>query len=182
MTRALLIVDIQNDYFPGGKMELVGSEFASRRAGQLLAAFRDRRLAVIHVQHLSVRPGASFFVPGTDGVTIHASVAPVEHEPVIQKNFPNSFRDTPLLDQLRTAGVQELVIAGMMTHMCIDATTRAAADAGFACALAHDACATRALGFGATNVPAEHVQASFLAALQGTYASVRPASELIAGL
>jgi nicotinamidase-related amidase len=182
MTRALLIVDIQNDYFPGGKMELEGSEPAGRCAGQLLTAFRDRRLAVIHVQHLSVRPSATFFVPGTDGVAIHASVAPLAHETVIQKHFPNSFRDTQLLDHLRQAGIQELVIAGMMTHMCIDATTRAAADAGFVCSLAHDACATRSLSFGTAKVPAEHVHTSFLAALSGTYATVRPASELIAAL
>jgi nicotinamidase-related amidase len=182
MTRALLIVDIQNDYFPGGRMELEGSEPASRCAAQLLSAFRDRRLPVIHTQHLSVRPNATFFVPGTEGVAIHSSVTPLEHETLIQKHFPNSFRDTRLLDHLRQAGVQELVIVGMMTHMCIDATTRAAADAGFACSLAHDACATRSLSFGTTNVPAAHVQTSFLAALSGTYASLQPASELIAGL
>src|SRR4051794_7656583 len=161
MTRALLIVDIQNDYFPGGKMELEGSEAAGRRAGQLLAAFRERNQAVIHVQHISLRPGSTFFLPDTDGVAIHPSVAPLEHETVIQKHFPNSFRDTELLAQLRRLDVKELVIAGMMTHMCIDATTRAAADAGFTCSLAHDACATRSVSFGGTAVPAEHVNASF---------------------
>jgi nicotinamidase-related amidase len=182
MTRALLIVDIQNDYFPGGKMELEGSEAAGRRAGQLLAAFRERNQAVIHVQHISLRPGSTFFLPDTDGVAIHPSVAPLEHETVIQKHFPNSFRDTELLAQLRRLEVKELVIAGMMTHMCIDATTRAAADAGFTCSLAHDACATRSVSFGGTAVPAEHVNASFLAALNGTYAAVRPVSELVAAL
>jgi nicotinamidase-related amidase len=182
MTKALLIVDIQYDYFPGGKMELEGSEAAGRRAGQLLTAFRERRLPVIHVQHLSLRPGATFFVPGTDGVAIHPSVAALETETVIQKNFPNSFRDTPLLDQLRKLGVQDLVIAGMMTHMCIDATTRAAADAGFTCSLAQDAVATRSLSFGATTVSAEHVNASFLSALNGAYATVRPVSDLVTGL
>jgi len=181
MTKALLIVDIQNDYFPGGKMELEGSEPASLRAGELLAAFRDRRLPVFHVQHISVRPGASFFLPDTDGVNIHGNVAPVGQEAIIQKHFPNAFRDTRLLEQLRGAGVQELVIAGMMTHMCIDATTRAAADLGFPCFLAHDACATRAQSFGDTKVPAHHVHASFLAALSGTYATVRAAKDL-AGL
>lgn len=181
MTKALLIVDIQNDYFAGGKMELEGSEPASLRAGELLAAFRERRLPVFHVQHVSLRPGASFFLPDTEGVKIHANVAPAAEETIVQKHFPNSFRDTRLLEHLRQAGVQELVIAGMMTHMCIDATTRAAADLGFPCFLAHDACATRAQSFGTTKVPAEHVQASFLAALSGTYATVRPAKDL-AGL
>lgn len=179
MTKALVIVDIQNDYFPGGKMELEGSEQASRHAAQLLAAFRDRHLPVVHVQHLAAQPSATFFVPGTDGAAIHANVAPLADETLIQKHFPNSFRETPLLELLRKAGIKDLVIAGMMTHMCIDATTRAAADAGFACALAHDACATRSLSFADAKIPADHVQSSFLAALTW-YASVRPTSELLA--
>jgi nicotinamidase-related amidase len=182
MTKALLIVDIQNDYFPGGKMELEGSEAASRRAGELLAAFRERRLPIIHMQHVSTRPGATFFLPDTEGVRIHASVAPAEHEAVIQKHFPNSFRDTGLLERLRQVSLDELVIAGMMTHMCIDATTRAAADLGFKCSLAHDACATRSLTFGATTVSAQDVHSSFLAALNGAYATVKPAGELLGSL
>jgi len=177
--KALLIVDIQNDYFPGGRMELEGSDAASLRAAELLAAFRERRLPVIHIQHVSLRAGATFFLPDTEGVKIHTNVAPLDHETLIHKHFPNSFRDTALLDHLRQTGIEELVIAGMMTHMCVDATTRAAADLGFRCSLAHDACATRALTFGATKVPAEHVQCSFLAALSGAYAAVKPASELI---
>jgi nicotinamidase-related amidase len=181
MTRALLIVDIQNDYFPGGKMELEGTEAASLRAAELLAAFRERRLPVFHMQHISTRPGATFFLPDTDGAKIHTSVAPVEHETVIQKNFPNSFRGTALHERLQQAGIDELVIAGMMTHMCIDATTRAAADLGFRCLLAHDACATRALSFGATKIPAEHVHGSFLSALGAAYATVQSTRELTSG-
>jgi nicotinamidase-related amidase len=181
MKKALLIVDIQNDYFAGGRMELQGSDAASLRAGELLAQFRVSRLPVIHVQHLSVRPGATFFLPDTDGVRIHTNVAPAEHETVIQKHFPNAFRDTELLDHLRTAEIDELVIAGMMTHMCVDATTRAAADLGFRCLLAHDACATRALAFGGATIPADHVHGAFVAALSGAYATVRSAKELLAG-
>jgi nicotinamidase-related amidase len=180
--RALLIVDIQNDYFPGGKMELEGSDAASLCAGELLAGFRDCRMPVIHVQHISLRPGATFFLPDTEGARIHANVAPLGHETVIQKHFPNSFRDTRLLEHLRETGIQELVIAGMMTHMCIDATTRAAADLGFGCFLAHDACATRSLTFGDTKVPAAHVHCSFVSALGGAYATVKPAKELAGSL
>jgi nicotinamidase-related amidase len=178
MKKALLIVDIQNDYFPGGRMQLEGSEAASLRAGALLAAFRDRRLPVFHIQHVSVRPGATFFLPGTEGVKIHANVAPAGNEPVVQKHFPNAFRETSLLDSLRQGGIQELFIAGMMTHLCIDATTRAAADLGFKCFLAHDACATRALTFGDNRVPAEQVHYSFLSALSGAYATVQATAEL----
>lgn len=182
MRQALLIVDIQNDYFPGGAMTLVGSEAAGLRAKALLAAFRERGLPVIHVQHLGTRPGAGFFLPGTPGAEIHASVAPAAGETVVVKHFPNAFRETGLADALAAAGARQLVIAGMMTHMCVDATTRAAADAGYQCTLAHDACATRDLAFGGTAVPAAQVHAAFLAALSGSYAKVCTADEAIAGL
>ena len=95
--------------------------------------------------------------------------------------IPNSFRDTPLLEHLRAAGVSELVIAGMMTHMCIDTTVRAAADLQFRCSLAHDACATRALSFEGARVSAQDVQTAYLAALNGLFAKVVPAHELCAG-
>ncbi|HXS53624.1 MAG TPA: cysteine hydrolase family protein [Usitatibacter sp.] len=178
MTTALLIVDIQNDYFPGGRMELVGSPEAAAHAAGLLASFRDKRLPVIHVQHVSVRPGATFFLPDTDGVKIHESVAPLAGEAVIEKHFPNSFRETPLLDHLRKHGIDKLAIAGMMTHMCIDTTTRAAADLGFGCTLAHDACATRDLAFGAARVAARDVHNAFLAALSGPFAKVVAAKDV----
>ena len=181
MTQALLIVDIQNDYFPGGKMELVGSPGAAAEAARLLRAFRAKGAPVFHMQHVSLRPTATFFLPNTGGVKIHASVAPVEGETVLEKHFPNSFRETPLAGQLRGRGIDRLVIAGMMTHMCIDTTTRAAADLGFDCMLAHDACATRDLAFGGAKVAARDVHASFIAALNGAFAKALSAKEIEAG-
>jgi nicotinamidase-related amidase len=182
MTTALLIVDIQNDYFPGGAMELVGADAAGAQAAKLLAAFRDQGRPVIHMRHLSKRAGATFFIPGTRGADIHASARPQGDEPVFEKHYPNSFRETALLDHLRQARVSSLVIGGMMTHMCIDTTTRAAADLGFACSLAHDACATRNLAFNGVQVPAESVQAAYLAGLNGLFAKVRSVNELLTEL
>jgi nicotinamidase-related amidase len=178
MTKALLLIDIQNDYFPGGAMELVGSPQAGMQGGKLLATFRQKSLPVIHVQHISTRPGATFFLPDTAGVRIHESVAPIAGETVFQKNFPNSFRETPLLEHLRKLEVTQLVIAGMMTQMCIDTSTRAAADLGFQCLLAHDACATKDLSFGGATVSAGNVQTAFLAALNGLFARVLSVEEI----
>src|SRR5262245_42447983 len=113
MSNALLIIDIQNDYFPGGANALVGPDAAAAQAAKLIAAYRAKGKPVIHMQHLSVRPGATFFVPGTKGAEIHDAVKPAAGETVIQKNFPNSFRETKLLDHLRGAGIKELTIAGM---------------------------------------------------------------------
>jgi nicotinamidase-related amidase len=181
MTTALLIIDIQNDYFPGGKMEVEGSVEASFRAKQLLTVFRERRMPIFHMQHISVRPGSTFFAPDTEGVLINANVAPQDGETVIQKNYPNSFRNNSLLEQLKKLDAQHVVIAGMMTHMCVDATTRAAFDYGFQCTVVSDACATRSLAFADSIVPASQVHAAFLAALKQVYAKVVTTAEVIAG-
>jgi len=178
MTQALVLIDLQNDYFPGGTMELVGADAAVAQAALLLQAFRRSGLPVFHIQHIAKRPGATFFLPGTDGARIHAAVQPQAGEPVVTKHFPSSFRETTLLEQLRAAGVSRLVFAGMMTHMCVDTTVRAAADLGFVCALAQDGCATRALQFDGRTVEAEQVQLSYLAGLNGAFASVKPAQAL----
>ncbi len=172
MTTALLLVDIQNDYFPGGKMELEKSVEASEQAKRLLECFRQQHLPVVHIQHVAIRPGSTFFLPNTEGVKTHPNVQPLAGEVVFQKHYPNAFRDTPLLDHLKSHGIDRLVICGMMTHMCVDATARAAFDYGFDCLTAGDACATRKLTFGDETIPAAHVHGSFLAALHGSYGKV----------
>ncbi|HEX9076670.1 MAG TPA: cysteine hydrolase family protein [Anaerolineae bacterium] len=179
MAAALVLIDIQNDYFPGGKMELDKSFEASECARLLLNYFRETQRPIVHIQHVAIRPGATFFLPDTEGVKTHANVMPLEGEVVIQKHFPNSFRETRLLEHLRQKGIDQLVIAGMMTHMCVDATTRAATDFGFPCLIAADACATRTLTFGNQSVPAAQVHAAFLAALDGSYGRVLTVEEII---
>lgn len=180
MNTALIIVDMQNDYFPNGKMPLVGPVEASQQAAYLLDYFRRVGWPVIHIQHIAVRPGATFFLPDTPGAAIHASVEPLPGEPIIQKNFPNSFRETTLLDVLHEQQVNRLVICGMQTNMCVDAITRAAADFGFECIVAADACAARNLTLDQHTVPAEQVHYAFLAALQGSYAKVLKADQILA--
>ncbi|MBL8541423.1 MAG: cysteine hydrolase [Betaproteobacteria bacterium] len=182
MTTALVLIDLQNDYFPGGAMELVGANAAVAQARLLLDAFRARSLPVFHVQHIAERPGATFFLPGTPGVDIHADVAPSAGEVIVTKHFPSSFRETALLEHLRAAGASKLVVAGMMTHMCVDTTVRAAADLGFDCSLAQDGCATRALEFEGRQVGAQEVQLAYLAALSGAFARTLPARSLAAEL
>jgi len=175
---ALVIIDIQNDYFPGGAMELEGSDAAAAKAAQTLKSFREKKLPVFHVRHLSTRPGSTFFLPGTQGAEIHAAVRPQGDEKVIEKNFPNSFRATQLQDELQGVGVKNLVIAGMMTHMCVDASVRHAADLGYKITLLGDACATRAQKISGETVAARQVHLAFLAALNGFYAKVIDSHEL----
>ena len=175
---ALLVIDIQNDYFPAGAMELEGADAAGAKAGIALEKFRKSGSPVIHVRHLSVRPGSTFFLPGTKGAEVHEAVKPLGGESVIEKNFPNSFRGTRLEQTLKESGIKNLVVAGMMTHMCVDATVRHAADLGYKITLLGDACATRAQSYAGEKVPARQVHAAFLAALNGFYAKVLDTHEL----
>jgi nicotinamidase-related amidase len=181
MARGLVIVDIQNDYFPGGANALAGPEAAAAQAARLLARFRDSGEPLVHMQHVWDAPDAAFMAPGTAGVEIHESVAPRPGETVLQKHHPNSFLDTELEQRLRDAGVDRLVVCGMMTSMCIDATVRAGADLGFPVVVAHDACATMPLEFDGRTIPAADVHAAFLAALADSYAEVVGAGSLVDG-
>ena len=181
MNTALLIIDIQNDYFPGGKMELVEPLAAARKAYGLLQCFREHQGHHVHIQHIATRPGATFFLPGDRGTDIHDAVAHFEGEPIVQKHFPNSFRGTELLDLLHGWEIGRVVVCGMMTHMCVDATARAAADLGFELIVASDACATRDLSFDGTSIPANHVHKAFLAALK-SYGQVLTTEEILTHL
>ena len=172
MKTGLILVDIQNDYFPGGRMELVGVQEAGKIAGQLLSFFRRQSWPTFHIQHISVRKGAAFFLPETNGVELHESIQPHAGELVIPKHYPNSFRETTLLQELERHAVKNVVICGAMSHMCIDATTRAAFDYGLDCTVIQDACATRNLEFAGKTIAAEQVHGAFMAALGAAYAKV----------
>ena len=181
MKTALLLIDIQNDYFPGGKMELEGPVEAAKKANELLQCFRDHAMPTVHIQHISLKPDATFFIPSDRGTDINDLTAHYEGEPLVQKHYPNSFRETDLLDLLKKWKIERVIITGMMTHMCVDATARAAADLGFQVMVAEDACATRALTYGETTITADHVHMAFLAALK-SYGQVMPVEMILAQL
>ena len=181
MNKGLIIIDVQNDYFSGGSMELVGMDAAAACCSRLLNAFRETDQPIFHIQHLSTRPGAGFFVPDTPGAQIHQSLLPHLGEAHIVKNFPSAFRDTDLQALLEKSKIEELVVCGAMTHMCIDTTVRAAFDLGYRCELIADACATRDLEYNARNIAAADVQTAFMAALSMPFARVLSTSEYLAG-
>ena len=181
MKTALLLIDIQKDYFPGGRMELVRPLEAAQKAYQLLQCFRESNEHHVHIQHIALEPDATFFIKGDPGSDIHDSVAHFEGEPIIYKHEPNSFLNTGLLELLKGWQIERVIITGMMTHMCVDATTRAAADFGFQVIVAEDACATRDLKYGGTVIPVDHVHKAFLAALK-SYGQVMTAEQVIVHL
>ncbi|OIK11677.1 cysteine hydrolase family protein [Bacillus sp. MUM 13] len=173
MNTALLLIDIQNDYFPNGKFELHEPIQAASNAKEILERFREINAEIIHIQHIAKKADATFFLANTEGVSIHPLVSPLEGELIITKSTPNSFNGTDLHNVLQTKKVNHLVICGMMTHMCIDATVRAAKDLGYTITLIEDACATRDLDFNNKFVQSSHVQTAFVSALNGTYADIK---------
>ncbi|QDS87139.1 Streptothricin hydrolase [Rosistilla ulvae] len=176
---ALILVDLQNDYFPDGKWELDQVETVAANASRLLSAFRERGELVVHVRHEFPTLEAPFFVPGSHGAEHHSSVQPASGEPVVKKQQINSFRDTDLKAILDKSGVDSVLIAGAMSHMCIDAVTRAASDFGYQCTVAHDACATLELEFLGKKIPSQQVHGAFMAALAFGYASVVSTDEAL---
>jgi nicotinamidase-related amidase len=179
MNTALIIIDVQKDYFPGGKYPLVNPLEAAQKAYMLLQCFREHSGHHVHIQHISKKPDAKFFISGDRGTDIHDSVAHFEGEPIVYKHEPNAFLNTNLLELLKSWEIERVVICGMMTHMCVDATARAASDFGFQVIVAEDACATRDLSYGDTTIPADHVHKAFLAALK-SYGKVMKSEEILA--
>lgn len=177
--QALILIDIQNDYFPQGKWPLVGVEAAADKAQQLLQAFRQAGDAVIHVRHEFTADDAPFFTPGSEGAHLHPKVLNENDEPVVLKHFVNAFRQTNLRGVLEQRSITDLVVVGSMSHMCIDAVVRAAADYGYTVTVIHDACATRDLEFNGKTVAAAQVHEAYMASLAFAYASVVSADEFL---
>jgi len=158
---ALVLIDIQDFYFPGGDLPLENPENAAINAGLLLQAFRLKGDLVVHVRH-DYQPGGN----------IHEFVAPLEGEKVITKQDVNAFLNTDLKDFLDSNGVTDLVVCGMQTHMCVEGAVRAAHDYGYKLTLVQDACATRALQYNDRIITAENVHLSTLKTLDKNYCAV----------
>lgn len=177
--RAIVTVDLQNDYWPSGKWPLVGIEEAAANAVKVIEKARSDGDTVIHVRHEFLSPDAPFFVIGSEGAEINPVVRPIEGEPVIVKNYPNSFRETELKQMLDEKGIEEVVVVGAMSHICIAATGRAASEFGYNTVVVHDACATRDVEFNGTTVPAAQVHAANMSALAFAYGKVVDTNEYV---
>lgn len=179
MKQVLIVVDLQNEYLPTGKLPLFNIETATANAARAIAFARTHNIPVVHIRHESKTSDAPIFVPGTAAVEIQKDVAPQAEESVVVKNFVNSFRDTPLKHILETQGAQELIVVGAMSHMCIDAVVRAASDMGYVVTVLHDACTTLDLEFNGVHVSAPHVHAAMMASFAFAYATVKSTQEYI---
>ena len=178
MKQALLIIDVQNDYFKNGKMELVNPELALQYTNQLEDHFIQNNLPIIYIQHVNPT-SASFFQENTVGVELHPQLKVTENSIIVEKHFPNSFLETNLQALLQQHQVEQLVITGMMTHVCIGSGTRAAKELGYQAIVIADATATRDLEHAGKTVKAADVQTAFLSAL-GFFATVQNTADFLA--
>ena len=167
---ALIMVDCQNTY-RRGVMQLTNVEPAIIEAQKLLQMARDLKVPVIHIQH-DAGVGTPYDVTAEIGA-ISAEVAPKNGENVITKNYPNAFIATPLEAQLKALGIENVVLAGFMTHMCINSTARGAFNLGFKPTVVASACATRSLvGANGKTIDAQVMHDSALAAVRDLFAVV----------
>lgn len=179
MKTALLLIEIQNDYFVNGRMPLERSIDACLKAQEILYAFRAKQLNIIHVQQFSTRPYDKHCFPCTKGVEFHPYVQPQKDEIIIKKHYPNSFKDTTLFNHLVKNQITHVLLAGMRTHVGIDATAKAASDLGFGCMVLHDACAAAHLEYNGHHIPAHQVHMAFTAALNPLFANIISTREYI---
>lgn len=140
---ALLIIDIQNDYFQGGNYALAGSHEAALHAQNILELFRTRGYPVVHIQHESNKKNPRFFAPNTEGQKIHHSVRPLSEEPVFTKHKVSSFDGTPLLGYLKQEKIKRLLVAGMQTNVCVQGTAKDGVKYGFEMIVLSDATAAK---------------------------------------
>jgi nicotinamidase-related amidase len=179
MKEALLVIDIQNDYFENGAMELQNANDALNNIKKVIEEFRKQKKDIVYIQHISLDPKIGVFLPNTHGAEIHDSIKPLSDEKIVVKHFPNSFRGTDLQKHLQEKHIEKLIITGMMTQNCVDSTTRCAKDLGYECVVLSDTCATTNLPLNGEIISAENINKSFLVAFTLYYAEVKSTKEYL---
>jgi nicotinamidase-related amidase len=173
----LILIDCQKTYTTG-VMALDGVQAALDEAAALLERARSAGIPVIHIQH-SDGPGSLYDIDGESGAIVE-QVAPRDGETVVIKQFPNSFVQTDLDECLKTVGASNLVLAGFMTHMCVNSTARGAFNLGYAPTVVAAATATRSLpSVTGETVPAAVIQSASLAGMADLFAVVVPGASSI---
>lgn len=178
--RAVIIVDLQKDYLASGSFALSGIDAATENAVRVVEAARRKGDRIVHVHHVAKEAASPLFAPGTEGIEPIPAITPKDGDAVVVKNYPNSFRETTLQEILQSNGIEDVVLVGAMSDVCIDATARAAADLGYGLTVVHDACATRDKVFGELVVPAAQVHATIMSALEFGYGKVTTTADFLA--
>lgn len=175
MNQALILIDIQNIYFTPGKYQLFNPEIAADNAHKVLHHFRQNKLPIIHVKHMF----ESNLENNEYLCNFYKSVQPINDETIIEKEHPSAFFKTMLKKVLDRFEIDTIVIAGMMSHMCIDTTVRAAYDLNYQVTVLDNACTTYDLNYNEEIIPANLVHKVFMSALNDTFANVINVEEFI---
>lgn len=179
MKAALLVIDVQNEYFaPEGLWPLPDAEAALVNIRRLIEGARAHGVPVVHITHESLDPHGPVFKPGSRNVEIRDGITVRQGERRIVKHFPGAFTQTPLEAYLRQAGVDTVIVAGFMTHMCCDTTTRQAKERFFSVLFAADATATRDLKLNGAVVPHKQVHETTLAVMT-SFATVLATGDIV---
>ncbi len=178
--RALIVIDVQNDYFPGGKWTLHKIEESAANAARVLDKARNDEDVVIHVHHEFQMETPPFFEPGTIGAEIHSTMTPRDGEATVLKHQVNAFLGTDLKSILDDNQIKDVTIVGNMSHMCIDAVARAASDFGYNVTVVEDACSSRDLEFKGESIAAEDIHKAYMSALGFAYAGVVSTNDYLA--
>ncbi|MCL4799409.1 MAG: cysteine hydrolase [Burkholderiales bacterium] len=176
---ALVLIDFQQEYFTGN-VPLPDGEAAAANAARLVAWAERTGMQVVHVHHVAPSPKAALFTPGSDRIEPHPRLAPRAGDRRITKTLPSSFVGTELDAFLKGKGIDTLVIAGLMTHMCVDSTARDAVSLGYKAIVAGDACATRDLPDRGTGARVAHadIHRGSLTALADRFADVLATADI----
>jgi nicotinamidase-related amidase len=180
---ALIVIDVQrafDEWEAAGKRR--NNPEAVARIAELLSAFRDSGTPIFHIRHESTRPNSSF-APGATGYPVKDEAREIEGEPLVVKRVNSAFIGTDLENRLRAAEIKTLVICGATTNHCVETTTRMAGNLGFDACLVRDATWTfDRVGPDGDAHSAEDIHAMTLANLNGEFARIVSASEVITGL
>lgn len=170
---ALLLIDFQMEYYSGG-LPIPDGAAAAKNAADLVDWADQVGVHVIHIHHVAGNPKSPLFTPGGRHVAPHPLVVPADHHQRVTKGLPSSFVGTGLQVLLQERTADTLIITGLMTHMCVDSTTRDALSLGYKSIVAADACATRDLPDTTGNgvLPHRELHRCSLSALADRYADV----------
>ena len=178
---AIVMIDFQNEYVDGAMPLGDAGSKATANARLLLYKARNEAIPIFHIAHHG-QDNDKVFDPLLSKVDIVDSLQPLDGEKTIVKMHPNAFYDTELQALIKSAGKQQIVFAGFMSHMCVSSSVRAAFDLGFESFVCHDACATRDLpSVNEQTITASVVHDSAMAALQDRFAALVATDKLING-
>ncbi|KAG1193392.1 hypothetical protein G6F36_000883 [Rhizopus arrhizus] len=182
MKEALIIVDVQNDYFPGGRFPTDSPVETAQAIAQLMEKFRRENKEVVHVVHHSTeeqRKQLNFFEPGTPGVEIHESVKPLASEKIFIKHEVSSFVGTDLKEHLESKGIDTIIVVGMMIHNCVNSTVYSGSHRGFKCIVVDEAVNTFDQPYDGRIIKAKQIKEAFLAGIQFAYAKVKKVDDIL---